>query len=320
MNRIEQTITLRSRHHFGRKVPMADFGDILGVLQPAARKAIRMAFEGRSTVRGNRPDWLKAASDLRFLGIEGKDETILHFEAPLLGEAAAELYSQQEIWETRPDPTQTGIDLLAGVTLDIASGNRNSERYDRLLLNELKRFEVAMKGSFDALHFPDALGEMSAVIDQALIAQIKALYRETPPSQPARIYGTLDMIRKSTQAFALKLPNGEEIKGLLVGDAFDTLSDFMRRDVLGLGKDILVLGKAVFRASGQLLRIDADTIVPAGDEDRFFAKVPTPRARRFDVRKLKTNGSSGGGVAAIIGKWPGDESDEVVRRILEEIG
>ena len=80
-----QTVTLCSSEHVGRKVPPRELGELLRIIPDAVRQAIRMAFEGRSRAKGTPPDWLMAASDIRFFDHSGEDETILHFEVPCLG-------------------------------------------------------------------------------------------------------------------------------------------------------------------------------------------------------------------------------------------
>ena len=112
MNSPIQTITLKSDRHYGRHVPPLPFGYILRLTMLTVRQSIRMAFQGRSRARGKKPDWLAAASDIRFLKHTGNDETVLHFEAPLLGDAAKKLYEQTEFWYTKPKPSDTGCALL----------------------------------------------------------------------------------------------------------------------------------------------------------------------------------------------------------------
>ena len=107
-----------------------------------------MAFESRSCARGKRPSWLTAASDIRFVGHSGDDTTILHFEAPCLGEAADKLYEQGELWPTRPAASDTGFDLLGDVIADVAADNEDSERFDRPLLQEIEKFRHGLNGWF----------------------------------------------------------------------------------------------------------------------------------------------------------------------------
>ncbi len=90
-----------------------------------------MAFRGRSVAKGPCPRWLRSASDIRFIDHEGDDETALLFEAPTLGEAAPELYQQQEFWSTRPDASLTGLDLFGDVVRDVADHNEDDGRNDK---------------------------------------------------------------------------------------------------------------------------------------------------------------------------------------------
>jgi hypothetical protein len=313
MKRIDQVVTLKSSEHVGSHAPTAPLGDILRLIQPAARQAIRMTFEGRSDARGRRPSWLTAAADIRFTGISGTDDTLLHFEVPTLGEAAEDLYRQQELFPILPAPDQTGFDLLENVASEIIAGNRNSDCFDPHLLGCLSRFDGAINGTFSAMVLPESgTSKRAPIIDHAFIERVKKFHRETPPSQPARIVGILDMIRASTRTFALKLPDGQEVRCVLADGDISTIAPLFRTQ-------ILVLGRAVFRPSGQLLRIDAEEIMSAGDDQMFFARIPTPRGRSLTRRAALLPKSRHKGIAAIIGQWPGEESDEELRKILEEI-
>jgi len=151
MKTITQSIVLNENRHWGAKPPAGAVGEVLRLITPAVQYAIRMRFEGRSSFRGVRPAWLDAASDVRFIGREGRDETTLLFEMPQLGEAAPKLYEQKELWPTRPEPTDTGFDLLGDVIRDVAARDTDSERYDNSLLRKIGRFDHALNGTFQSL-------------------------------------------------------------------------------------------------------------------------------------------------------------------------
>lgn len=85
-------ITLVSDKHYGRRIPPDVLAPALAQIPAAVRESISMAFRGQSAFRGPRPQWLKAASDIRFVEHSGCDESILYFEVPKLGDAAPELY------------------------------------------------------------------------------------------------------------------------------------------------------------------------------------------------------------------------------------
>jgi hypothetical protein len=311
---ITQTITLSSREHFGKRVPSQALGSVLERLPEAVRQSVRMAVEGRSRARGKRPDWLRAAADLQFLGHDGDDQTFLHFETKTLSEAAPRLYEQQELWPTKPDAGDTGLDILADVFRDVAARNADSERFDRPLLDSLAHFGKVLTGGFTEMALPARrTAAASQVVVTPQVAEFaRTLYTNTPQPQRVRVAGKLDMLRASTQSFGVLLDDGQEIRGVLIEGDIEGLGPL-------LNQRALVLGKAVYRASGRLLRIDAEAVVHAPDEGRFFSTIPKPVRQRFDLRERVREQQHKTGLAAVLGRWPGDETEEEIRQALKEL-
>jgi hypothetical protein len=313
MTQPDQTIILRSDLHFGRRVPPHALANVLNVIPDAVRRSVRMAIEGRSRAAGKRPGWLRAAADIRFLGHDGADETILHFEAPVLGEAAPRLYSQGELWPTRPAPEDTGLDLLADVLADVAAQNADSDRFDRPLLDSIAGFRRALDGSFQQMEVAARRYAQGRVVVTPTVVEIaRNLYTNTPLPQRVRIVGKLDMLRASTQSFGVLLDDGQEIRGVLaIGDVAGITPLLDQR--------VLVLGKAVYRPSGKLLRVDAEEVSPAGEAGGFFSSIPKPVRKQFDLRDAARDQHHKMGIAAVIGKWPGNETDEQIEQALKEL-
>lgn len=309
------TVVLKSEQRYGRKAPPKALGEVLRQIPGTVRQAIRMAFEGRSSGVGKRPQWLDAMSDIRLVDYGGDEDTVLSFECPRFGDAAPELYEQRRFgWASRPEPDDTGFDLLGAVLIDVAARNADSDRFDRTLLRQLARFRTGAKEAFRELGFTGSRFSVSspAVLNDDVIATARSLSEDTPSSEPVRVVGTLDMIRASTQAFALKLDDGQEVGGVMIaGDVGESRHLLATR--------VLILGKSVYRPSGRLLRVDAEELRPASASDRFFSRIPIPGRRRLDVKNILREQSHKRGLAAIMGKWPGDETDEEVAAALQEL-
>lgn len=140
----------------------------------------------------------------------------------------------------------------------------------------------------------------------------RTLYTNTPRPQRVRIVGKLDMLRASTQSFGLLLDDGQEIRGVLAeGD--------IRQITPHLEKRVLVLGKAVYRPSGRLLRVDAEEIALATEAGPFFSAIPKPVRQKFDLRDTLRDQQHKPGITAIVGKWPGDETDGEIEQALREL-
>ncbi len=138
------------------------------------------------------------------------------------------------------------------------------------------------------------------------------MFNKTPNPQPAKIVGNLDMIRASTRTFALKLPDGEEIRAVLTEGDIAVLTPFFR-------KDVLVVGKAIFRPSGRVLRVEAVNVQLSTKQDVFFAKPPKPRLRSITKTDLLHEKNRKRSAGWTFGKWPGNETDEEVEKALQEL-
>jgi hypothetical protein len=310
---IHHIIRLRSPQHYGANVPPEAFGEILRGIPDLVRRAILMGFEGRSAVR-RRPRWLETAADLRFVQHEGADETILHLEAPTFGEAAEELYQQQEFWPSQPEPDLTGLDLLGDLIEDVRADRTDSLRFDRPLLTRLTRFGKSLRSDYTELLLTGHryATDSPARFDDQAIRNARRFGEITPQPQRVRIVGTLDMLRASTQSFAVKLAGGDEVRGGWPSGDVRDLHDLLNRDVL-------VVGKAVYRPSGELLRVDASDVRSANGEAAMWSHVPAPRKAPLDLTSLRKRQGPRSGLAAIIGRWPGDETDDEVARALEDL-
>ncbi len=314
MRHVVQTVTLTSEAHYGKRVPPAPFGALLKEIPAVLRGSTLMAFQGRSTARGHYPAWLSAVADIRLVDYSGQDETVLHFEAPPLGEAAPDLYEQLELWPSRPDPADTCFDLLGDVLLDVNACNENSDRFDYRLLNRLVRLKGVFNGTFQVMlvrgqrtqpgHLPH--------LDRQTINTAEEFRAKTPLPARVRIVGALDMMRASTDAFAIRLDDRREVQGVFIPGGIARCKDLFQQRVL-------VVGAATFRPSGQVLRIEADQMSRAGAEPAMWSRVPLPRDRQMDVEALRKPQGPRSGLAAVIGRWPGDETDEQVQAALRGI-
>ena len=125
-----------------------------------------------------------------------------------------------------------------------------------------------------------------------------------PQPRQTRVTGVLDVIRHSTHSFSLKLEDRIEVRGVVkTREQIEELKKF-------LGKKLLVLGRAVYRTSGKLLRIDAEGFETGEGQPLLFAKVPPARATRPTPVRIEPSSRQRQGVPAFFGTWPGEETDE----------
>ena len=309
---MEREVVLKASREYGTRLPSEPVGWLLVRLPEVVLRTVRMRLEGRSTVRGVRPEWLRGAADIRVVDVSGADDAHIVFDCPRLGEGASELYEQRELWTAKPDPDLTGIDLVGDVVHELRREDRDSSLLDRGLLRGVRSLSNAVGNGFTDIALPGTPSGEAAEIDRGVIQTAESFLRETPRPEKVRVSGQLDMVRASTSAFALALGTGDELAGILLDRDVRSIRDL-------LGKPVIVEGTAVFRPSGNVLRVEASAVHEADDVSGIWSRVPRARPPAIERAELVQRQGPRSGVAAVRGAWPGDESDEEIARILEEI-
>jgi hypothetical protein len=166
-----------------------------------------------------------------------------------------------------------------------------------------------------AIHLAKASETARATALNSSVAEMASrLGTITPPSRQVRVSGVLDMIRHSTRGFTLRIQNGEEVHGVMEStESPGVLQEFF-------GKEVLVLGRAVYRPSGRLLRIDAVGLEDGAGSSSLFSRVPPARTDRpVAAGRLKVAETGKRGVPGFFGTWPGDETDAEMESMLRDV-
>jgi len=275
-----------------------------------------MAVEGSSVAVGRMPGWLAMASDVRFVDYarDGND-TLIQLNAPALGTAAPELYDQAELWPTKPAAGFTAVDVFSEVVGEVGRDDQDSSWYDRHLLRKLSSVRRVFSEHLHSVALPHGSNGAARVhlLTEDTTAIAGRLADSTPQPQEVRVAGQLDMIRRSTRSFGLQLDDGTEVNGVLENaDEVDQMREFF-------GKRVLILGKAIYRPSGSLLRIDAHAIEHGEGQPSIFSRIPPSRSRRIPQTRKVSAGQGWDSLSSYFGGWPGDETDEQWNEMMLEL-
>lgn len=313
LNYVEQEIVLETETAYGSDIPLPISASLLRRLEETARPCVRMVLEGTSASVGAPPAWLERASDVRTLGFsERNGKSVFHVKAPRLGDAVPEIFDQATLWPGLAVQDDTAIQLIGKVSHVVRRQEASSDLYDRPLLKHLSHWSKLFRKDLQSLTFPTnaAFRDAAVVFDEQVSRNALLLSDQTPTPRQIRIVGKLDMVRHSTRSFGLQLSDGQEVRGILNDGDPDLLLQYF-------GKEITVFGKAVYRPSGSLLRIDAQEILDTVEGRSAFSVVPPALTHRPKLdRKIQ---NSKNGVSAFFGTWPGDETDEELLAALGEL-
>lgn len=311
-----QVLRLQTDSDYSKRLPIQLCGELLRLLRPLMTNSVRMAVEGSSVAVGRTPGWLATASDVRFVDYarDGND-TLIQLDAPALGAAAPELYDQAELWPTKPAAGYTAVNVFSKVVGEVSREDQDSFWYDRHLLRKLSSVRRVFSEHLHSVALPHGANGAARIhlLTEDTTAIAGRLADSTPQPQEVRVAGQLDMIRRSTRSFGLQLDDGTEVNGVLENaDEVDQMREFF-------GKRVLILGKAIYRPSGSLLRIDAHAIEHGEGQPSIFSRVPPSRERRIPQTRKVSAGQGWDSLSSYFGGWPGDETDEQWNDMMLEL-
>jgi len=121
--------------------------------------------------------------------------------------------------------------------------------------------------------------------------------------------GTLDTISATKSGVVLTLKDGSKIRARVEDHDPSLLQELFNTPVV-------VSGLVEFLPSGRPHVVMVESISKAGPTDHIFEKTPLGRKPVFTAKSQDKNS----GVAAFIGTWPGDETDDELLAALRELG
>jgi len=235
--------------------------------------------------------------------------TLLSLEAAPVAEAAPQQFAQVALFGG-VDGRRSCLDLMADSLDDAVSARVESDLYDDDLLRTFGRFERLFRHGVDLVEVADV---RTVRLDRRALTTFETLKKNMPPDQRAVVAGKLDAIRHSDRMFTLVLDDGNAVRGV-IANAVDL-------DLIGnlWGKQVRLSGVAKFRPSGSLLRVEADSLEESTGDASLWAAMPRPMFTELDTRSLRRPQGPRSGIAAILGKWPGEESDDEFLRAVAEL-
>lgn len=310
---LNYTLLLHGFEGAGEGLPGALLRDLLDAVDRGAKGAVRLRLEGRSSAKGGFPPaWVNDAAAFRMTGFH-RGTPGVELRIPTLLEALPQKFAQADLFPP-VDSTDSALTLMGRSLGEALSGNEESDAYDPPLLRSFEEFREVFRHGVEAVEIRNGrVDTPSLTVTPEGIRTVQRLHRQTPRSQRVRVAGKVDAIRHSDRAFTLVLDSGEQIRGVLAEGEPEVLAPFF-------GQVAVVSGVAQFRPSGSLLRVDADLLETGTDQDlELWSETPRPLFAPTDDRDLRRPQGPRSGINALIGSWPGDETDDEIFAMLEEM-
>lgn len=267
---------------------------LLDALVDGCQQATRLRIEGRSTAKGTPPGWLEPAAAFHIHHLRA-GEIVLH-GSPLGNAVPARIWPPSTLSAGAYEPERSSLDLLEDSLEQAISGQMDSDRVDRNLLETFESFGRLFEHGVEAI---ELINGRTVRLDSQGLSAIHARRTRMPEDREVSVSGTLRDIWSDDRFFALDLDSGGLVRGIV---APAILRSTNLRPLLG--QRVEVSGVARFQPSGAMFRIDADRLVAAGTAVDVNVQIQhLVEDGRVREARLRVEQEVEGGRAAAIGAW-----------------
>lgn len=284
---------------------------IAGGIRNIAEGALQMRLRGVSRTKGRKKLSLAQALRVSLTGIKN-GSTILQLNAEKFSKTLEPYQTDLFRQEAQQNlPNYTPVSLFIEAFRDATLEDGNQELLDKSLLKDLKQFRNAFHGDNEVFILTNDETIPVLELKKPDFKKIQELEEEIPDSEPILVYGIVEELKYSK--LKVKIKTSEGIVDGFLGDEI-TSAEIAQY----WGRDVTIAGTVHFRGGGKSV-IAISRIFEATDGDQYFSRKPRAETVEQQInRQLREKGFKNT-LAEIVGKWPGDETDEEFEEILQNL-
>ena len=272
--------------------------------------ALQIRLKGISLSRGRKKISLQDALKVSLTGIK-EGSTILCLETEKF-EKTLQSY-QTDIFRAEAQaelPNETPISLFIKTFQDALTDEDHQDLLDKPLLRELKNLKKAFFSEEETMIFSNQGSLPDLQLTPKDFRKIKVLEDEIPDPQSVVLNGVVELLQFSKLKVKIKTEEGI-VDGFLADDlSSEDIASFW-------GKEVTITGTSHFKPRGKSI-IEIERVFEPGEGDTYFSKRPKSETVEMQLeRQIREKGSNP--LAEIIGKWPGDETDEEFEQMLKAL-
>jgi hypothetical protein len=214
-------------------------------------------------------------------------------------------------------PTETILKLtpMALVIQTFRSALLDEEDKDNLdkpLLKALLKFKKNFLNDNEIFYFSNRNTIPEIEIGKKDFKKIEYLEDNIPAPKRIIINGQLDEMKVSKNRLGLVMKDG-------VVNVFANDKIIIQGIVEFMGKEVTISGMGHFKPSGQLSYVEIHEYAHPGERDKYFSKKPNAMTTQQQVLFQLKQGKKKNALMDLVGKWPGNESDEEFDKLIYDL-
>jgi len=279
-------------------------------IRKVSEGALQIRLRGVSLTKGRKKISLKDALKVSLTSIK-EGSTVLCLESEKFEKTLEPYQTDLFRWEAQQElPQHTPMTLFIRSFQDAMNEDDEQDLLDKPLLRELKHLKNAFLNDNETFIISNQNSVPELKLTKNDFMRIKVLEDEIPEPEPVILNGTVESLKYSKLKVQIKTEEG-------IVDGF--LSDKLSSEDIApyWGKEVTITGTAHFKPRGRLV-IEIERVFEAGEGDAYFSRKPKSETVEKQMeRQIREKG--GNQLAQIMGKWPGDETDEEFEQMLKDL-
>lgn len=213
---------------------------------------------------------------------------------------------------------KSGLSALTPIALVIKSfsaalkENEDKNLLDEPIINELIKFKKFFYTDTEKIFLSNRNSIPEIEFSRREIDKIENLYKRIPAPEKAVVNGIIDEMKFSREQVILTTNENKKIVVVVSKNLFNDLKNFF-------GNEVTITGMAHFKPGGQLSYVKMESFGEAGKTDKFFSRKPHKMSMQQQIALQLRGGKKQNPIEDIIGKWPGDETDEEFEQMLKDL-
>jgi hypothetical protein len=184
---------------------------------------------------------------------------------------------------------------------------------DKPLIDELLKFKRFFYTDTEIVSLTNRNTIPQIEFSRKEIERIENLYKTIPQPQKTIVAGLIDEMKFSREQVILTTTDRKKVVVVVSKELFQQIKDFF-------GQNVSISGMAYFKPGGQLSYIKMEGFSKADERIlKMFSKKPHKMPIQQQIAFQLREGKKPNPINDIIGKWPGDETDEQFEEMLKAL-
>jgi len=189
--------------------------------------------------------------------------------------------------------------------------DEDKNNLDKPLLKTLLKFKKNFISNNEIFYFSNRQSTPEIEVTLKDFKKIEHLEDSIPEPNKVIINGKLDEMKYSKSKLVLVTNEGPVNAFANDYTVIDGIVHFM-------GKELTITGMAHYKPGGQVSYIEIQDFFEPGEKDSFFSRKPLAMNMQQQIAFQLKSGKSKNPLAAITGKWPGDENLDDLLNMLDQ--